>query len=98
VFPSDHGAGAIPKQSHQLGNQWSSNIGSRSAALARMMARSRYRAASSASACCRARTAALTLAGRRARRERPRRRCAAEKGDELAAFHVWMAPAWQETM
>ena len=30
------------------------------------------------------------------RRERPRRRRAAEKGDELATFHVWMAPAWQE--
>jgi len=33
----------------------------------------------------------------RARRERPRRR-AAEKRDELATFHVWMAPAWQEKM
>ena len=32
----------------------------------------------------------------RARRERPRGRRAAEKGDELAAIHVWMAPAWQE--
>src|SRR5262249_45999653 len=31
----------------------------------------------------------------RARRERPRRR-AAEKRDEIAAVHVWMAPAWQE--
>src|SRR5262249_30903589 len=31
----------------------------------------------------------------RARRERPRRR-AAEQRDELAAPHVWMAPAWQE--
>src|SRR5215472_1670894 len=31
----------------------------------------------------------------RARRERPHRR-AAEQGDELAPFHVWMAPAWQE--
>src|SRR5262249_38620617 len=31
----------------------------------------------------------------RVRRERPRRR-AAEQCDELAAFHVWMAPAWQE--
>src|SRR5262249_15167278 len=29
-------------------------------------------------------------------RERPRSRRAAEKRDELAAFHVWMAPAWQE--
>src|SRR5438477_57416 len=28
-------------------------------------------------------------------RERPRRR-AAEQRDELAALHVWMAPAWQE--
>jgi hypothetical protein len=36
------------------------------------------------------------LAPLRARRERPRNRCAAEKRDELAAFHVWMAPAWQE--
>jgi hypothetical protein len=33
----------------------------------------------------------------RARCERPRRR-AAEKRDERAAFHVWMAPAWQEKM
>src|SRR5262249_4024576 len=32
----------------------------------------------------------------RARRERPRRRRAAEQRDELAPFHVWMAPAWQE--
>src|SRR5262249_15825424 len=33
----------------------------------------------------------------RARRERPRgRRRAADQRDELAAFHVWMAPAWQE--
>src|SRR6516164_3755086 len=31
----------------------------------------------------------------RPRRERPRR-CAAEDRDELAASHVWMAPAWQE--
>src|SRR5215831_17277732 len=30
------------------------------------------------------------------RRERPGGRRAAEKGNELAAFHVWMAPAWQE--
>src|SRR5262249_20335367 len=29
-------------------------------------------------------------------RERPRRRRAAEQRDELAALHVWMAPAWQE--
>src|SRR5262249_59199571 len=35
------------------------------------------------------------LALLRARRKRPRRR-AAEQRDELAAFHVWMAPAWQE--
>src|SRR5689334_9304426 len=33
----------------------------------------------------------------RARRERPRRH-AAEQRDELASFHVWMAPAWQEKM
>ena len=32
----------------------------------------------------------------RARRERPRRRRAAEQRDELAPLHVWMAPAWQE--
>src|SRR5262249_5436126 len=32
----------------------------------------------------------------RACRERPRRRRAAEKRDERAASHVWMAPAWQE--
>src|SRR5262249_40664760 len=31
----------------------------------------------------------------RARRKRPCCR-AAEEHDELAAFHVWMAPAWQE--
>src|SRR6516165_1637078 len=31
----------------------------------------------------------------RARRQRPRRR-GADECDELAAFHVWMAPAWQE--
>jgi hypothetical protein len=31
-------------------------------------------------------------------RERPRRRRTAEQRDELAAFHVWMAPAWQEKM
>jgi hypothetical protein len=30
------------------------------------------------------------------RRERPRSRRAAEQRDELAPFHVWMAPAWQE--
>jgi hypothetical protein len=34
----------------------------------------------------------------RARRERPRHRRAAEQRDEVAAFHVWMAPAWQEKM
>jgi hypothetical protein len=34
----------------------------------------------------------------RARCERPRGRRAAENRDELAAFHVWMAPAWQEKM
>jgi hypothetical protein len=34
----------------------------------------------------------------RARREWPRRRRAAEQTDELAPFHVWMAPAWQEKM
>jgi hypothetical protein len=34
----------------------------------------------------------------RARRERPRDRRAADKRDELAALHVWMAPAWQEKM
>jgi len=28
----------------------------------------------------------------------PRRRCAAEQRNEFAAFHVWMAPAWQEKM
>src|SRR5436190_15933036 len=33
----------------------------------------------------------------RACRERPRRR-AAEQRYELAALHVWMAPAWQEKM
>src|SRR5262249_16851522 len=32
------------------------------------------------------------------RRERPRHRRAAEQGDERATFHVWMAPAWQETI
>src|SRR5262252_2523835 len=32
----------------------------------------------------------------RARRERPCCRRAAEKRDEVAAPHVWMAPAWQE--
>jgi hypothetical protein len=32
----------------------------------------------------------------RARRERPRSRRAAGQCDELAAPHVWMAPAWQE--
>src|SRR6516165_3838760 len=36
------------------------------------------------------------LALLRARRERPRGRCAAEQRDEVAALHVWMAPAWQE--
>jgi hypothetical protein len=34
----------------------------------------------------------------RLRHERPRRRCTAEQRDELAALHVWMAPAWQEKM
>src|SRR6516225_10058639 len=34
----------------------------------------------------------------RARRERPRGYRAAESQDELAPFHVWMAPAWQEKM
>src|SRR5262245_19069362 len=29
----------------------------------------------------------------RARRERPRRRCASEQRDEGASFRVWMAPA-----
>src|SRR5437016_74872 len=32
----------------------------------------------------------------RARRERPRGRRTAEQRNELAASHVWMAPAWQE--
>src|SRR5262249_60890794 len=32
----------------------------------------------------------------RARREWPRRRSTSEQRDELAAFHVWMAPAGQE--
>ena len=31
-------------------------------------------------------------------RKRPRGRRAAEQRDELASFHVWMAPAWQEKM
>ena len=34
----------------------------------------------------------------RPRRERPRGCRAAEQRDELAAVHVWMAPAWQEKM
>jgi hypothetical protein len=34
----------------------------------------------------------------RARCERPRGCRAAEQRDELAALHVWMAPAWQEKM
>src|SRR5215471_10632430 len=39
------------------------------------------------------------LAGRlRACGESPRNRSAAEKRDERAPFHVWMAPAWQEKM
>jgi hypothetical protein len=38
------------------------------------------------------------LALLRPRRERPRDRRAAEQRDELAALHVWMAPAWQEKM
>ena len=33
----------------------------------------------------------------RTRRERSRRR-ASEERDEVAAFHVWMAPAWQEKL
>jgi hypothetical protein len=33
----------------------------------------------------------------RPRRERPRSRTANER-HELAPFHVWMAPAWQEKM
>ena len=32
----------------------------------------------------------------RPRRHGPRQRRAAEQHDELAALHVWMAPAWQE--
>src|SRR5262249_4952767 len=40
--------------------------------------------------------AAHPLALLRPRRERPRRRRAAQQRDELAALHVWMAPAWQE--
>jgi len=34
----------------------------------------------------------------RPRREWPGHRCAAESRYELPAFHVWMAPAWQEKM
>jgi len=34
----------------------------------------------------------------RTRRDRPRSHSAAEQYDELAAFHVWMAAAWQEKM
>src|SRR5262249_48494852 len=34
----------------------------------------------------------------RARRERPRHCPTAEQRYELAALHVWMAPAWQEKM
>src|SRR5262245_48383478 len=34
----------------------------------------------------------------RPRRERPCGSCPAEQRDERAAFHVWMAPAWQEKM
>ena len=33
-----------------------------------------------------------------ARRERPGSSRATEERDELAPFHVWMAPAWQEKM
>jgi hypothetical protein len=33
-----------------------------------------------------------------ARRERPGHHYAAEQGDEVTSFHVWMAPAWQEKM
>src|SRR6516165_2015216 len=32
----------------------------------------------------------------RARRERPSGCRAADESDEIAALHVWMAPAWQE--
>jgi hypothetical protein len=38
------------------------------------------------------------LALLRARSERPRGSRGAEQRDELAPFHVWMAPAWQEKM
>src|SRR5262249_41604418 len=34
----------------------------------------------------------------RASREWPRRRRTAQQRYELASFHVWMAPAWQEKM
>jgi len=34
----------------------------------------------------------------RARRKRPGGSGSAEQRDELAPFHVWMAPAWQEKM
>jgi hypothetical protein len=32
----------------------------------------------------------------RAHGERPHRGLTAEQRDEVAALHVWMAPAWQE--
>jgi hypothetical protein len=44
------------------------------------------------------RFAASALVLLRARRDRPRSHGAAEQCDELATFHVWMAPAWQEKM
>jgi hypothetical protein len=37
-----------------------------------------------------------SLAMLRPSRKRLRHRRAAQQLDELAAFHVWMAPAWQE--
>jgi hypothetical protein len=43
-------------------------------------------------------TAPHPLALLRARRERPSDCRAAEQRDEIASFHVWMAPAWQEKM
>ena len=33
----------------------------------------------------------------RSRHEGPCERRPTKKGDEMAALHVWMAPAWQET-
>ena len=38
------------------------------------------------------------IRGRFLCRERPRRGRRAEQRDELAPFHVWMAPAWQEVI